>query len=47
MGSGGKMAHFVVAIAYNKGVIICERYDKMNGKYFSDFIAQNFDFMFS
>ena len=41
------MAHFVVAIAYNNGVIICEQYEKMNGKYFADFVRRNFDFMFS
>lgn len=36
------VVRFVVAISYQKGVIICERYDKMNGKYFADFIKRNF-----
>jgi hypothetical protein len=31
----------MVAIAYKKGVIICERYDKMSGDYFADFIKRN------
>ena len=46
LGSGCKMAHFIVAIAYNNDVI-CEQYEKMNGKYFADFLRRNFVFMFS
>ena len=25
-GSGGRIAHFIVAISFNKGVILCEQY---------------------
>ncbi len=31
---------------YGKGVIVCEPYEKMCGKYFSNFIDRNFDTMF-
>ena len=34
--SGGKIAHFMVAISYQKGAITCEENEKMNGRYFSD-----------
>jgi transposase len=36
------VVRLMVDIAYNKGFIICERYDKMNGDYFADFIKRNF-----
>ena len=38
VGSGGRVAHLMVPISYNKGVIMCEQYDKMNGPYFTDFV---------
>ena len=47
IGSGGKTVHFVVAISYKNGVIACEQYERMNGKYFSDFIMRNLNFMFA
>lgn len=47
VGSGGRVAHFMVAISYNKGVIMCEQYDKMNGPYFADFVKRNFRQMFN
>ena len=34
--SGGKIAHFMVAVSYQKGAIMCEENEKMNGRYFSD-----------
>ena len=38
-GVGGKQAHFLVGIAYGKGVIFCERYDgRLNGQKFADFV---------
>lgn len=46
VGAGGKVAHFMAAISYGKGFIICEQYDKMNGPYFSSFIDRNFSYMF-
>ena len=34
-----KVAHFVAAIAYGKGVVLCEQFQgKLNGQTFSDFI---------
>jgi len=45
-GTGGKHARFVVAISYQKGVLICEPYEKMNGEFFEDFIDRNFETMF-
>ena len=46
-GSGGRVANFVVAVAYNKGEICCEQYlGNMNGQLFADFIRENFPQMF-
>ena len=45
-GTGANVVKFMVAIAYGKGVIICEEYDKLNGDYFADFIKRNFINMF-
>ena len=46
IGSGSRTLHFVVAMSYDKGVIIYERYERMNGAYFADFVKRNFDNMF-
>ena len=35
-----------MAITYQKGVIICEPYERMTGAYFSIFIDRNFNTMF-
>ena len=45
-GTGGKVAKFMVAITHDKGVLVCERYDKMDGNYFASFIDQHFNAMF-
>lgn len=43
VGSGGNVAHFLVAIAYKRGVILCEQYHgKINGDMFSKFIEEHF-----
>ena len=47
MGTGGRTAHFIVAMCYGKGVLVCEQYEKMNGSYFADFVKRNFNDMFS
>ena len=47
VGHGGKSADFVVAISYKKGVICCEEYEKMNGKYFASFVRNNFADIFN
>ena len=46
VGTGGKVAKMMVAITHGGGVIICERYEKMDAKYFASFIDQHFNTMF-
>ena len=47
-GTGGKMAHFIVAIAYGHGVVCCEQYtDNMSGKLFASFVREHFKEIFS
>ena len=46
VGSGGRVAHFTMAISYQRGVIVWEQYEKMSGPYFSDFVKRNFRQMF-
>ena len=46
-GTGGKVLRLMVAISYNKGVICCEPYEKMNGRYFAAFIDNHFDRLFA
>ena len=42
-GVGGKMAHFMVAMAYGKGVVGCHQYhDNLNGEMFADMIKEQF-----
>ena len=46
-GSGGRTAHFIVAIAYNKGVILAEQYEgHLNGQKFADFVREQFPKLF-
>lgn len=45
-GTGGKVAKMMVAITHGKGVLTCERYEKMDAQYFTSFIDQHFDTMF-
>ena len=48
VGSGGRVAHFMVAIAYGKGVILCEQYfGRLNGAKFAQFIRTHFPNTFS
>ena len=46
VGNGGKQAKFFVAISYNRGVILAEQYEKLNGQSFSDFIRKHFEEVF-
>ena len=42
-GSGGRVAKFMVAIAYEKGVTMCEEFkDRLNGTSFADFVRKHF-----
>ena len=44
VGSGGKVPHFIVAIACGKGIILCEQYHRrINGEMFVEFITEHFD----
>ena len=44
-GTGGKYVKMIVAITYGKGVICCQRYEKMNGTFFASFLKENFEMM--
>lgn len=44
---GGRRVHLLVAIAYGKGVIFVEEYEKMNGTYFANFIQRNMNIIFA
>ena len=48
MGSAGRVAHFIVAIAHQKGVLLCEQYEcKTSGDMFLDFKNTHFQKTFS
>ena len=41
-GSGGRILHFIVAISFNKGIILCEQYfGKISGEMPADFIQKH------
>ena len=46
-GTGGKVLRLMEAISYNKGVICCEPYEKMNGRYFASFLDDHFNRLFA
>ena len=42
------MANFIVAMAYNQGLVLCEQYHELfTGEYFANFIRSHFDDTFS
>ena len=45
-GTGGKVLKLMVAISYNKGVIVCQPFEKMLGSYFARFVTERFNSMF-
>ena len=46
-GSGGQTAHFIVAIAYNQGVILAEQYEgHLDGQKFVDVMHKQFPTLF-
>ncbi len=47
VGHGGMVAHYLVAISYGQGVLVCQQYEKMNGKYFSSFVDEHFPILFA
>ena len=42
----GKVAKFMVAISYDKGVICCEPYERLCGHFFATFFKRNFRRLF-
>ena len=44
--AGGRRLHVLAAVAWGKGVILGEVYDKMNGDFFAQFIKENFNLCF-
>ena len=44
--AGGKRVHVLVAVAYSKGVILKEVYEKMDGAFFAEFIKTHFNLCF-
>ena len=45
--AGGKCLHLMVAVAYHQGVILKEQYEKLNGKFFANFIRRHFNLCFA
>ena len=46
-GTGGKVAHFIAAIAHGKGMVLCEQYHgKLNGQNFANFVRGHFPGLF-
>lgn len=45
-GTGGTYVKLIVAISYNKGIIVCHPYEHMTGEFFAGFIRQYFPDMF-
>ena len=41
-GSGGRVLKLLVAINYNKGIIACHPYEKLDGQFFENFAKANF-----
>ena len=42
----GRCLHVLAAVAWGKGIILSEVYDKMNGYFFAQFIKNNFNLCF-
>ena len=45
--AGGRRLHLIVAIAYGKGVVLKEVYEKMDGQFFAQFIRTHFNIAFA
>ena len=45
--AGGRRLHLIVAIAYGKGVVLKEVYEKMDGQFFAQFIGTHFNIAFA
>ena len=47
VGSGGTVAHFIMAISHKSGTGVCQHYDRMNYKLFTEFVKNKFAEMFN
>ena len=45
--AGGRRLHLIIAIAYGKGVVLKEVYEKMDGQFFAQFIRTHFNIAFA
>ena len=45
-GSGGRVARFMVGMSYGHGVVLCEQYHHLDGKYFKSLVQREFPRMF-
>ena len=45
--AGGRRLHVMVVVAYGKGVILKEAYEKMNGPFFANFVKKHFNLCFA
>ena len=45
--AGGRQLHVMVAVAYGKGVILKEAYEKMDGPFFANFVQENLNLCFA
>ena len=45
--AGGRRLHLMVVVAYGKGVVLCQPYEKLNGCFFVQFIRQHFNITFA
>ena len=46
VGSGGKLLKLIVAISYDKGVVLCEPYTHMDGEFYAGFVKEHFPELF-
>ena len=46
MGCGGRVIKYMVAISYEKGVVLCEEYQHLDGEFFKKFILKHFATVF-
>ena len=49
IGSGGRVSHFPLLedILYKNGTVVYQRYERINGKFFTEFVKNKFPQMFS
>ena len=40
--NSGKRVHFFVAMLHKNGVVLCEKYNKLTGQMFADFVREHF-----